>query len=263
MAQKALEIDQSLAEAHFIIGGVHARGEWQWEKARKEYLLAIELNPKFSTSYYYYAELLDILGENEEARRHINIALELDPFSRSINYKNMICYYNQGKFHDALKAWDEYNELGLAFFNPYRYYFYIYMYMGEDSLAYEAFHNSLLVNPQDQKYTDTVQKIYDESGINGIFEWMYNRKLIELYDNQKADVSDPLLYFYLAKWLVVLGKNTESLDWLEKALKEKCVYLPYIYNSWDFRNLRNEPRFRAILRQMNFPEYESQALVED
>lgn len=263
MAQKALEIDQSLAEAHFIIGGVHARGEWQWEKARKEYLLAIELNPKFSTSYYYYAELLDILGENEEARRHINIALELDPFSRSINYKNMICYYNQGKFHDALKAWDEYNELGLAFFNPYRYYFYIYMYMGEDSLAYQAFHNSLLVNPQDQKYTDTVQKIYDESGINGIFEWMYNRKLIELYNNQKADVSDPLLYFYLAKWLVVLGKNTESLDWLEKALKEKCVYLPYIYNSWDFRNLRNEPRFRAILRQMNFPEYESQALVED
>lgn len=263
LVQKALEIDQSLAEAHTILGGVYARGEWQWEKARKEYLLAIKLNPKFSTSYYYYVELLDILGENEEARRQINIALELDPFSRSINYKNMINYYNQGQFREALNAWNEYNERRLAWFNPYQYYFYIYMYLGEDSLAYHAFYNSLLADNFEKIYTDTVQKIYDGSGITGIFEWMYNRRQNELNNDQNAEISNTNLYFYIAKWLAVLGKNEKSLDWLEKAMQEKCVYLPYIYNSWDFKNLRNESRFRAILRQMNFPEYKSQALVTD
>ena len=263
IAQKALEIDQSLAEAHTVIGGIYTWSEWQWEKARKEYLLAIRLNPNYSTAYYYFAELLDILGENEEARKQINIALELDPLSRGINYNNMRIYYNQGKFHEALKAWDEYNELGLAFFNPYQYYFYIYKYLGEDSLAYQAFHNSLLANPRDQKYTDTVQKIYDESGINGIFEWMYNRRLNELVNDQKTDISDTRQYFYLAKWSAALDNKKESLYWLGKALQDKDINLPYIYNSWDFRNLRNEPGFRAILRQMNFPEYKSQAFMAD
>jgi len=53
------------------------------------------------------------------------------------------------------------------------------------------------------------------------------------------------------------------LDFLEKAFLERDWQMPYIYNSYDFRNLRNEPRFRAILKQMNFPEYKSQAPVSD
>jgi TolB-like protein/AraC-like DNA-binding protein len=263
LAQKALEIDPSLAEAHTTLGGVLARGEWQWETARKEYLLAIKLNPNFSTLYYYYAEFLDIMGENQEARRQIDIALELDPFSRGINYKNMICYYNQGKFQEALKAWNEFNEMGLAYFNPYPYYFYIYMYLGEDSLAYNAFYNFVLTNTERLKYSDKLQEMFDKSGTTGILEWMNEQKLYELASDQKSEVSDPREYFYLAKRLAILGKNNESLYWLEKAMKEKCVYLPYIYNSWDFKNLRNEPGFRAILRKMNFPEYKSQTSVPD
>ena len=92
---------------------------------------------------------------------------------------------------------------------------------------------------------------------------MNEQKLYELASDQKSEVSDPREYFYLAKRLAILGKNNESLYWLEKAMKEKCVYLPYIYNSWDFKNLRNEPGFRAILRKMNFPEYKSQTSVPD
>ncbi len=108
IAQKALELDPGLAEAHAIVGGVYAWGEWQWEKARKEYLRAIELNPNYSTAYFYYAELLELLGENEEARLQLNIAIELDPLSRAINFNNMLFYYDQGKFHEALEAWNEY-----------------------------------------------------------------------------------------------------------------------------------------------------------
>ena len=266
IAQEALKIDQSLAEAHTVIGGVNAWGEWQWEKARKEYIMAIRSDPNYSVAYYYYAELLDLLGENEEARREINIALELDPLSRGINYKNMLINYNQGKFHEALKAWDEYNELRLTYFNPYQYYFYIYMYLGEDSLAFESFYNSLRFDTEESQHTDTIQEIYAVSGIQGIFEWMYNQRLNELNElseDQNADIFDPRQYFYMAKWLAVLGKNEKSLDWLERAMQEKCVDLPSIYNSWDFRNLRNEPRFRAILRQMNFPEYKSAAPLVD
>jgi hypothetical protein len=76
--------------------------------------------------------------------------------------------------------------------------------------------------------------------------------------DQIVDISEPSEFYFFAKRCAVLGNNSEALDGLEKAFRAGYVSLPYIYNSYDFRNLRNEPRFRAILRKMNFPEYKSQ-----
>jgi len=254
IAHKALEIDPGLAEAHAILGGVYAWGDWQWEKARKEYEKAIELNPNYSTAYCYYAELLDLLGENEEARLQVNTALELDPMSRKNNFCNMAFYYNEGKFHEALNAWNEYTEMGLTYFDPYPYYFYIYMYLGEDSLAFEVFYNFMLPNIVILDTNESYQQMYDRSGPRGILEWL---------NNQKKNITDPMVYFYFAKRYAIVGKRSEALDCLEKAYREECVNMPNIYNSYDFRNLRDEPRFRAILRKMNFPEYTSQNSASD
>jgi len=77
---KALEIDKNLAEAHAVLGAIFTWNEWKWEEARKELQLAVELNPNFVNAHSYYAELFDILRENEEARKQINITLSIDPF---------------------------------------------------------------------------------------------------------------------------------------------------------------------------------------
>lgn len=250
---KALEIDKNLAEAHSTLGGILIWGDWQWEEARKELRLAIELNPNYSTAHQYFAELLSILGENEEARTQIDLALELDPYSRTINLDNMLIYYNQGKFHEALKTWNEVNEMELTFFNPYPFYFYIYMYLGEDSKAFEALHHSFLYDPLNAKYAETLKEVYNRSGVKGILNWLNDSELT------KSDPSN----FYMAKRYAIIGRNSEALDFLEKAFLEREWNMPYIYNSYDFKNLRNEPRFRAILRQMNFPEYKPQAPGSD
>jgi TolB-like protein/AraC-like DNA-binding protein len=248
LAQKALELDPDLAGAHVILGGVYAWGEWQWEKAREEYKIAMEMNPNLSSAYLYYAELLDLLGENDEARLQLNIAKELDPFSRGINSNNMALYYNEGKFDDALNAWNEYNELNLAYFNPYAYYFYIYMYLGEDSLALNAIMNLIMTNLKGLEYNETLQRMYDKSGAMGILEWL---------NTEDSVLTDPRQFYYYGKRLAILGRNSEALDQLEKAFKARYIYMPTVYNTYDFRNLRNEPRFRAMLRQMNFPAYDS------
>lgn len=247
-AQKALDIDPDLAEAHVIIGDVNALCDWQWEKARKEYQKAIDLNPNYSTAYLQYANLLNILGENEDARLQLNIALELDPFSRYINFANMLLYYNEGKFHEALRTWDESNEMGLVV-SPYPYYFYIFMYLGEDSLAYEAFLKVPDPDLKNMESYESLQIMYKRYGSRGILEWI---------NNQKVNKTEPFELYNLSKRCAILGKNNESLDWLEKAFNGGFVDLPFIYNSYDFRNLRSEPRFNALLKQMNLPEYESQ-----
>ncbi len=146
------------------------------------------------------------------------------------------------------------NEMGLAYFNPYPFYFFIYMYLGEDSLAYEAFKNFLLTNIEGLESDESFQQMYEQSGPMGILEWM---------NNQKVGVTKPSELYLYAKRCAIIGEISESLDWLEKAFRAGYVSMPYIYNSYDFRNLRNEPRFKALLRQMNFPEYKSQAPGSD
>lgn len=252
LAQKALDMDPGLAEAHAVLGGVYASG-WQWEKARKEFQKAIEMNPNYSTAYFYYACLLDQMGENEEARVQLNIALELDPFSRAINHKNMLLYYNQGNFHEALNALNESEKMGIAL-SPNPWYFYIYMYLGEDSLAYAAFRKVPDPDIIDTESDESLQLMFEESGSRGILTWMNNKKLNKV---------EPFELYNLAKRYAILGKTDESLDWLEKAFGTGFIGMETIYNSYDFRNLRNEPRFHALLRQMNLPEYKSQAQGSD
>ena len=73
------ELDKNLAEAHATLGSLVGWSERKWEEARKELLRAIELNPNYAIAHSYYSELLDVIRENYEARKQINLAMEIDP----------------------------------------------------------------------------------------------------------------------------------------------------------------------------------------
>lgn len=80
-AQQALQIDESLAEAHASLGRVKTEYEWDWAGAEREYRRAIELNPDYGTAYYWYALHLSVMGRHDEAIAHGRRAAEADPLS--------------------------------------------------------------------------------------------------------------------------------------------------------------------------------------
>ena len=84
-ATKALEINETLAEAHNSLAYVYERYDWNWKAAEAEFKRALELNPNYATGHFWYGELLVYLGRFEEAIREIKRALELDPVSLIIN----------------------------------------------------------------------------------------------------------------------------------------------------------------------------------
>jgi len=84
-AQKALSIDDQLAEAHTSLAYAIHTYEWDWGAAEREYRRAIELNPNYATAHQWYAEFLTATGRFDEARREGEKALELDPMSPIIN----------------------------------------------------------------------------------------------------------------------------------------------------------------------------------
>jgi TolB-like protein/tRNA A-37 threonylcarbamoyl transferase component Bud32 len=84
-AQKALAIDDSLAEAHTSLAYAIQTYEWDWVAAEREYRRAIELSPNYATARQWYAEMLTAVGRFDEAAVQGKKALELDPMSPIIN----------------------------------------------------------------------------------------------------------------------------------------------------------------------------------
>lgn len=101
-ALKALELDDSLAEAHTSLAQVTANYEWNWNKAEAEYRRAIELNPSYSTGHHYYATFLMAMSRHAEALEEMKKAEALDPLSPIIATFIGKAYYYAGNNDEAI-----------------------------------------------------------------------------------------------------------------------------------------------------------------
>ncbi len=125
-ALRALELDDTLAEAHTALGEIHHYGDWNREAAAASFRRAIELTPSFATAHQWYAEVLTGMLREEEARREIGIARELDPHSKIIRAAEILYpTYSMRRFDEAIEksrrmieqepdAWLGYWTLGLS-----------------------------------------------------------------------------------------------------------------------------------------------------
>ena len=102
-AQKAVEIDDVLAEAHASLA-VTLVGGWHFKRAESEFKRAIELRPNYSPAYHWYALMLTQLGRVEEALRNEELALETDPYSKTAALGAAVALYMMGKYQEAKEA---------------------------------------------------------------------------------------------------------------------------------------------------------------
>ncbi len=83
--QKAIELDESLAEPHATLGLLAMNVDWDWSEAERQYKRAIELNPNYATAHHWYGEFLAYMGRFDEGLAEIKRAQELDPLSLIIS----------------------------------------------------------------------------------------------------------------------------------------------------------------------------------
>ena len=245
MALRALEIDKNLAEAHATLGTLLCYGEWKWEEARKELLYAIELDPNYTIAHSYYSELLDILGQDGEARVQINLALKLDPFFPLMYSLSAIYYYHEGKYKESLVESQKVIELEPNNINSLWRIFFIYLRMGEELKAVEDLQRIMQCDLTTQKYVNAVKEVYSKSGIEGLLNLVIN---LRLEKPEPASLS-------LAKTYALLDKKEELLNWMENAVELNLPNALRINNDPDFDSLRSEPRYIAIIKKLGLSEY--------
>ena len=218
--------------------------DWDRENAENAFKHALELNPNYATAHHYYSQHLHITGQHEEARKHIDKALELDPLSFVIRYVNGAeMYYNDGRFSEALSEIQKCHELQEN--HPWlpRIEFLIYWQLGEEGKAYDALRK---IFEKDSIYNlDTAESIYQVSGLDAVIDWK-----IEI-DIEDSESKYP--YYSIADTYGLIGEDEKALEWLEKAYMSQKISPSMSFNL-HFKNLHKNPRYIAILKKMGLDE---------
>jgi eukaryotic-like serine/threonine-protein kinase len=250
-ALKALELDNTLAEAHAVLA-MQKTGEWDFAGAEKEYKKAIELNPNYATAYQWYSELLARLGRYDEAFASVKKAYELDPFSTAVNMNVGLRYAEVKRFDEAISQFKKTIEISpdypMAYWMLSEIYFEKGMY--EESFALFSKGNVLLKieTPESaEQKTAALRQALKTEGVKG-----YWRKILEFeLDLYERGISTP---FYVAGIYARLGEKEKAFEWLEKSYAERDYNLTYLKTNRNFESLHSDPRFQDLLRRVGLPQ---------
>ena len=244
-AEKAVELDNTLAEAHYALSLVRAWGEWDWESAETAFKQAFKLNPNYPDAHAYYSHYLAHMGRAEEALPYMERALELDPLNPLFHaLYGMVLVYNR-RFDEALAAASTAKDMwpGIPIAGSVQQYVFIANGMRDEQLAHQR--QRIAVDPE---RVAALERGLEEGGYEGA-----QRAIADIF---VARYGKSVKWVSGGKGIAIryldAGDYDLAIDWLEKAYEEHDPNLPYIgIPTWD--PLRSYPRFQDLLRRINLP----------
>lgn len=235
---KALEIDDTLAEAHTSLAFIKTVYDWDWPGAEQEYKRAITLNPNYANAHYFYAfTFLISRGRVDEAIAEMKKAVELDPLSLIINTNLGRTYFLARQYDKALEQYRKTLDLDPTFPRAHDRLQEVYEQKG---MYHEAIADLEKVNAA---LGARVRTAFEKSGAKG-----YWQERISI-DQEQSKQAYSSAYFTAAKY-AALGDNAQALAWLEKAYEEHDTWLVSIMIDPIFDGVRSDPRFISLLRNM-------------
>jgi TolB-like protein/Tfp pilus assembly protein PilF len=242
-AERAIAIDDSLAEAHTTLAYVRFYYDWNWPGAEAEFKRAIELNPNYATAHQWYGEYLGNMGRRDESLVERRKALALDPLSPIITSELGYSYFEAGQYDRAVEEFRKATEI-FPDFSPAH----SFLAMAYERIArYEeaiAECQKAIALANDNSLLTQLARIYAMSGRPVEAQ----RLLAEMRQESKQR------YFsssQIAKVYAVLNDKEQAFAWLEKACEERDwgLIALKVYPWPD--SLRSDARFSDLLKRMN------------
>ena len=245
-AERALSLDPQLAEPHATLGWAN-ESLWQWAEAEKEFKRAIELNPNYPTAYHWYSIFLRNMGRYDESATIITRAHELDPLSSviSVNVSRVDQVQNNhaASIENSLKI----IELDPNFGAAYQYLALSYLKQGRDAEAIAAAEKAVEITKRSGVTLGDLGHIYAATGKQTQARSVIS-ELEDQYAHKKAIGQD------IAAVYAGLGEKDKAFEWLERDFQVQNDRLPNIRWELQFESLRDDPRFKEMLKRMNLPE---------
>jgi len=245
-ARRAVELDDSLAEAHTALAMLNYAVDYEWGESEREFQRAIRLNSNYAAAHWQYGWLLVYLGRFDEALQEMQRAVELDPLSAVMTTDLSAPYTLKKDYDKAIAQCRKALELDPSFFVPHFVLGWIEMDRGANyAKAIEEFH--------------LVQAIETQPIATGLLGYAYARigqkdKAMETLNELNQLASRRFVSpYHQALVYLGLGENSQAIDWLEKAYDKRSPWVIWLKVEPMFDPLRSDPRFQALYHKMNFP----------
>jgi tetratricopeptide (TPR) repeat protein len=243
---KALELDDGLAEAHAALGQIKLGFDWDWSGAEQELKRAIVLNPNSSTAQVYYGLFLTAMGRWDEAVRETRRALELDPLTPSMNVQLGWALYYARRHDESIaqlkKALDLAPDFGYA--NMELGWNYAQKRMYPEAVM--ECQRAVSLMPEEQVTLGGCGAVYGLAG--------RRQDALLILDRLKKIAARSYLDPYNVALLYdSLGNTDRTMDWLERAYRDRSASLYCLRVEVFSDRLRSDLRFQDLLRRMNFP----------
>ncbi len=255
-AQKALELDETLAEAHTSLAFYLFFYERNWTEAEREFKRALELNPNYPVAHRWYARYLSAMGRHDEAIAEIKKAVELDPLSLNDNSIAAWILRSARRYDQAIEQYRKTIEMDPNFRPAHSELGWAYLHKGMRQEAIAEFQKA--VELAGISLQPGAMKIKVGYGPVGGLAYAYgvagNRdEALRLVEELKRLAAQSYVSPYtIALGYIGLGDKEQAFAWLGKACEQRDGWLVFLKVGPHYDPLRSDPRFDDLLRCVGF-----------
>jgi len=243
-AMKALELDDSLSEAHTSLAFCLDGFDWNFEAADREFRRAIELNPGYATAHHWYAWHLSLVGRNNEAIAEMRKAESQDPFSLIINADLaellLLAHFPDDSIQQSRKTIEM--DRGFAMAHNQLAQAYLAKHMFGEAIA--ELQKAIELSGGCPTCTANLARAYAASGRKAEALRLLND--LKKQSGERYPHTSEIATIYAA-----LGDNDQAMTWVEKGYEER--FNPGVLLRPGFDPLRSDPRFQQLLRRIGLP----------
>jgi TolB-like protein/DNA-binding winged helix-turn-helix (wHTH) protein/Tfp pilus assembly protein PilF len=244
---KALQLDDSLGDAHAALAQVKFLGDWDSAGAEKEFRRAIDLNPSDTLAHHMYSHFLLAMGRNEESLKESQLYLQLDPLSAPANHHLAWHYTAVGLYDRAIEQDLKSLQIDPNYIDSIHGLGEEYRHKGMPQEALAQYQKEMTLSGASPDWIKSLRRAYQAGGWKGYWQKSLDR---DLKQTNRAYVSS----YNLADDYALLGDKDQAFRYLEKAYTDHEDFLTWIKTERDFDFLHSDPRYADLLRRMGLPQ---------
>ena len=246
-AEKSLEADEGLSEAHASMALVKFWFDWDWSGAEIEFTRSIELNPSYATSHQWYCWFLAAMGRHEESIGEGERALELDPMAPAINMALGKAYFLSRQYVESIEQCQKTLTLDPNFIPAHYFLGRAYEETGSYSKALEAHTTAMNLTPGLPLGRAILARAF---ALNG--DESEALRILDSLLKMSADGEVYVPAYGIALIHLGLGDHNAAVEWLLKAYEEHFIWLAYLNVDPVFYNISEHAGFQRLQELMNF-----------
>jgi serine/threonine protein kinase len=243
-ASKAVQLDDSLAEAHASLGFATFWGEGDFKRGEREFRRAIQLDPNYAAAHLWYSNALSALGRPQEAFEQIERARQLEPTSAALLADEAAALYKTGKEDEAIHRLMVLESDQPTLASPHRYLAWTHFDRHEipgflaEWKQYIQFSNDKAA----MEMYEAAAAGYSAGGERGV--WLSMRDWqVKLYERGSGSAWE------IAAMDVRMGRRAEALNYIRLAIEKREILIQGLRNDPAFREMHSDPQFQKLLAQ--------------